>query len=248
MTSVTYKKHQIDTQVMGKNVYSIELQPGLTSEDFRVFEEQFIEDCNPFYVSCKLEISRLKEIHLLQNAGYSLIEVQLQSRVSLRKQDSVSTEGYSFKLIQSQEDLQKILEIARTSITHDRFSVDQQIEEGFSGERYAIYVEQSFNSSNEEVWGIVKNDTNEIVAFRTHKFIDESKVLLLLGGVSPDLLGLGIGPISWSLCATELRTRGFVSAITHISASNYPVFNMEFGFFGFKLQKTEAVFRKVYFS
>lgn len=231
---------------MGKNVYSLEINPGLTTDEFDAFEKLFIEECNPFYVSCKLEVNHYEEIHILQNAGYSLIEVQLQSKINLRKEIPVSTEGYSFQLISKQKDLLKILEIARTSITHDRFSIDQRIVQGFSGERYAKYVEQSFNSSNEEVWGIVKNDSQEIVGFRTHKIIDNSKVLLLLGGVSPDLIGLGIGPVSWSLCAEELKSRGFVSAITHISASNYPVFNMEFGFFGFKLQKTEAVFRKIY--
>jgi hypothetical protein len=43
-----------------------------------------------------------------------------------------------------------------------------------------------------------------------------------------------------------MRRDGFRRAATHISAINYPVFNLEIGSLGFRVNATFAVLRKVY--
>ena len=88
--------------------------------------------------------------------------------------------------------------------------------------------------------------TKKTLNFRTHRVVSSREVLLLLGGVHPDLKGLGIGPIASYFCLNELYARGFRRATTHISAINAPIANLEIGNLGFRVIGAFAVLRKVY--
>jgi hypothetical protein len=129
---------------------------------------------------------------------------------------------------------------------HDRFTIDPALSPGISGARYRRYVEKSFVAPDEAVWRLYDPASKQTLNFRTHRVTGRGEALLLLGGVHPEFKGLGLGVIASYFCFNQMRRDGFRRAVTHISAINYPVFNLEIGNLGFRVNAAFAVLRKVY--
>ena len=235
---------EIDSKVLGGNVLAIsDFDPAI---EFAEFEQRYVEEFTPFYVSCKIPLERISEIQILESQGFGLIEGQIRASVKLRKMHDISRFPYDFEPVTREEDLTSVLEIAETTFTHDRFSIDPCLAPGVSGARYREYVRNSFRSPNEAVFRLVDRASSQVVAFKTHRYVSENEVLFLLGGVHPDYKNLGVGPINEYCEFNMLMQRGIRFGITHISASNYPIFNLEIGNLGFRVLTTFAVMRKTY--
>ncbi len=234
----------IDSAVLGGNVVAIDEVS--RNEDFAAFERRVIETFHPVYASCKLPIDQLDDIHLLEKNGFELIECQIRSAIDLRLPLEMRRSPYRFERVTTRSELDSVLEIAATTFVHDRFSVDPKIERGISGERYRRYVEQSFASKDEDVYRLFDPASGATVAFKTHRRLPNGEALLLLGGVQPQLQRLGLGVFNTYCELNQLRNLGVRRAITHISAGNYHVFNVEIGKVGFRVLTTYAVLRKVY--
>ena len=71
-------------------------------------------------------------------------------------------------------------------------------------------------------------------------------MLLLLGGVHPNHKNVGLGVISSHFCFNQLKENGYKQAITHVSAANIPILNLEVGHFGFKVEETYVVLRAIF--
>lgn len=235
---------EIDSRVLGRNVLVIsDFDPEI---DFAQFEQRYVEEFSPFYVSCKIPLERINEIQILESQGFGLIEGQIRASVKLRKMHDVSRFPYDFEQVTQEVDMTSVLEIAGSTFTHDRFSVDPHLSPGLSGTRYREYVGQSFRSPNEAVFRLVDRASGQVVAFKTHRYVSEREVLFLLGGVHPDFKNLGVGLINEYCEFNTLMQKGIRMGITHISASNYPIFNLEIGKLGFRVLTTFAVMRKIY--
>jgi len=235
---------EVDSEVLGGNVLAIsDFNPAI---DFAEFEQGYVKEFNPVYVSCKIPLERISEIQILEAQGFGLIECQIRASVKLRKMHDVSRFSYDFEPVTREEDLTSVLEIAGTTFAHDRFSTDPRLAPGLSGARYRAYVRHSFQSPDEAVFRLVDRATSRVVAFKTHRYVSEREVLFLLGGVHPDYKNLGVGLINEYCEFNMLMQRGVRLGITHISASNYPIFNLEVGNLGFRVLTTFAVMRKIY--
>ena len=235
---------EIDSRVLGGNVLAIsDFDP---QTDFAEFEQKYVEEFHPIYVSCKIPLERISEIQILESQGFGLIEGQIRASVKLRKMYDVSRFPYDFEPVTREEELTGVLEIAGTTFVHDRFSLDPFLAHGVSGARYREYVRQSFQSPNEAVFRLVDRASRQGVAFKTHRYVSEHEVLFLLGGVHPDYKNLGVGPINEYCEFNLLIQKGIRSGVTHISASNYPIFNLAIGNLGFRVLTTFAVMRKTY--
>lgn len=237
---------EIDSRVCGYPVLAI--QDFDPQADFSSFEREYIEEHAPGYVSSKVPLDDIARVHAMEAAGFQLIECQIRSAVKLRKPFDVSALPYEFVEVTREQDLNEVLQIAGTTFVHDRFSVDPAIAPGVSGQRYQEYVLKSFRSPQEAVYRLMDRTTGEAVAFKTHRYVSSSEVLFLIGGVRSDLKTLGLGPVSEYFEFNELIRKGVRRGITHISASNYPIFNMEIGQFGFRVLTTFAVMRKIYLA
>jgi len=77
-------------------------------------------------------------------------------------------------------------------------------------------------------------------------YVSSTEALFLLGGVRADLKNVGVGPVSEYFEFNELIRKGIKTGITHISAANYPIVNLEIGKIGFRVLATFAVLRKLY--
>lgn len=235
---------EIDSRVFGGAVLAIrDFSP---DAGFAAFERAYIAEYAPLYVSCKIPMEQLASIHVLENAGFNLIECQIRSTVKFRKPYIVSEFPYSFTKVTRLEDLAAVLDIAGATFAHDRISLDPGLPPGISGARYREYVLNSFRSAQEAVYRLVDRQTEQTVAFKTHRYVGPEEVLLLLGGVHPDFKNVGLGPVNEFFEFNELIRLGIRRGTTHISAGNYPVFNLEIGKLGFRVAGTFAVLRKLY--
>jgi hypothetical protein len=235
---------EIDSRVLNGNVLSI--QDFDTNTDFEGFERSYIADYHPVYVSCKIPMEHVNEAHVLEEAGFRLIEFQIRSTVKLRTPFDVSAYPYDFERVQREEDLDGVLDIAGATFEHDRFFVDRSVDPGVSGIRFREYVRQSFHMPNEAVYRLIDRSSGGTVAFKTHRYTSSTEALFLLGGVHPDFKNLGLGPINEYFEMNELMRKGIKRGTTHISAANYAVFNLEIGKLGFRVLMSLAVLRKIY--
>lgn len=234
----------IDSAVLGRNVLSID--DFSASEDFAAVESSYTAEYDPLYVSCKIPLERIAAIHRLERFGFNLVECQIRTKIDLRKEFDMAAVPYRFARVTTEAELEPVLEIAGTTFEHDRFSIDPLIGRAAAGERYRRYVRQSFDSPDEAVYRLYDPESGRTVAFKTHRYLPDHAVLLLLGGVNANWKRLGVGAINSYAELNELRRLGIRSGITHISAANYPVFNVEVGKLGFRVLTTFAVMRKIY--
>jgi hypothetical protein len=233
----------IDSQVLGGNVLAI--QDFDPAANFAAFERGYIADYAPVYVSAKVPLERISQVHALESAGFQLAECQIRSMIKLRKSYDVSAFPYDFERVVKEEDLDPVLDIAATTFLHDRFTMDRSIGPAVSGARYREYVRQSWVSPDEAVYRLIDRE-GRTLAFKTHRYVSGTEALFLLGGVHADYKNLGLGMISEYFEFNELIRKGIRKGITHISAANYPVFNLEIAQLGFRVLTTFAVMRKTY--
>jgi hypothetical protein len=233
----------VDSEVFGANVLAID---DFSAADFERAEAEYVAAHRPVYASCKVPLERLADIHALQRNGFELVECQIRSSIDLRREWDTSAYPYRFAEVTNRVDLEAVLEIARTTFVHDRFSIDPRVDRQVSGRRYCRYVEQSFAAGNESVYRLYDPATDRTVAFKTHRLLENGEVLFLLGGVDPKSQRLGLGVINSYWEFNTLRSKGFVRGYTHISAANHHVFNVEIGKLGFRVLATYAVMRKIY--
>ena len=233
----------IDSEILGGSVLAI--QDFDPAADFAAFERGYIADYAPVYVSAKIPLERISEVHALEGAGFQLAECQIRSTIKLRKPYDVAAFPYDFERVVREEDLGGVLDIAATTFVHDRFTTDRAIDPAASGARYREYVRKSFVSPDEAVYRLIDRE-GRTLAFKTHRYLGGTEVLFLLGGVHPDYKNLGLGMISEYFEFNELIRKGIRKGTTHISAANYPVFNLEIAQLGFRVLTTFAVMRKTY--
>lgn len=234
----------IDSEVLGGNVLAIEdFDAGA---DFSRFEDAYVEEHRPVYVSCKVPLERIADVHCLERHGFSLIECQIRSNLNLKEPVRSAAAPYSFARVTTEAELAPVLEIAGTAFEHDRFSIDPLLARNVSGLRYRRYVEQSFASPDDAVYRLFDPAKGTTVAFKTHRYLDNGEVLLLLGGVHNDYRRLGVGVMNTLAELAELRRLGKTAITTHISAINLQVFTLEIGRLGFRVVSTFAVMRKCY--
>jgi hypothetical protein len=234
----------IDSQVVGGTVLAI--HDFDANGDLHVFERAYVTEHHPFYVTCKVPLEQIAAIHALENAGFNLVECQIKSSVKLRRPQDVSAFDYEFLEVTHKEDLRAVLDIAGSTFVHDRFCMDPALGKPISAERYRKYVLKSFHAPNEAVYRLIDRSTGRVVAFKTHKYVSSTEVLFLLGGVHADLKNVGVGLISEYFEFNELIRKGIKTGITHVSAANYPIVNLEIGKMGFRVVTTFAILRKTY--
>jgi len=234
----------VDSSVIGRKVLSLyEFDP---NADFPAFECSYRHEYDPVYVSCKIPLENIAEVHALERHGFNLIECQIRSTKLLRKPYEVARYNFDFLEVTSETELTNVLDIAATTFTHDRFSVDHELGTAISGKRYQEYVRKSFRSPNEAVYRLVNRSTGQTVAFKTHLYQGNNEVLCLQGGVRVEKVNLGLGVVNDYFEQNELIRKGIKRITTHISASNLPIFNLEIGDLGFRVIGTFAVLRKIY--
>lgn len=232
---------EIDSEALGLNAWNLS-EIG-TVDDFQSAIKSVASYSGRSYITCKLPIENLDFIHAAESAGFSFVETQFQTALKLTRTFDTSTYPYEYVPVLSESQLSEVQQIAETSFEHDRYSRDPRIGRNLSALRYRRYLENSYNNDKDEIWAVRSRVTGDLLTFRSHRVINKSEVTLLLGGVHHDFKKLGLGVVSSHFCFNHLRDAGFRRAITHISAANIPIVNLEVGYLGFKVVKSCVVMR-----
>ena len=232
---------EIDSDVLNLAVWS------LSDVEFESDFPDVIQSISGFqksnYITCKLPIESIHLIHAAEAAGFHFVETQFKTIIRLNRTFDTSKYPYDYVNLKSSDDLSEVLRIAESTIEHDRFSRDPKIGSKASGLRYRNYLEDSFQRDNDEIWVVKSRSSGRILTFRSHRHVSKDEVSLLIGGVHPDFKDIGLGIISSHFCFNQLREAGYRRAVTHISAANTPIVNLELGLLGFRVRQTYVVMR-----
>ena len=117
---------------------------------------------------------------------------------------------------------------------------------GFSAARYRAYVRKSFASPDERLYRLVDIATGRVLAFKTHRILDQGEALMLLGGVHPDYKDAGLASISACFQYNSLKEEGVRRITTHVSARNIPTLNIEVSGLQYRIAAVFTIFRKLY--
>lgn len=233
---------EIDSSVLGGNVLTI--KDFDSSEDFASFERDYLKAYSPRYVACKAHAPDLTCIHRLESFGFRYVEFQLSLTGRVKGYD-LTQFPYRFEEVTSPSELADVLQIASSTFVHDRYCVDPSLGSTFSADRYRRYVEKSFRVDGEFVHRL-SLPSGEVVAFVTHRELDNNEAILLLGGVKNEYKALGLGLLNDQYVISELHRKGFRRFSGNFSGINYPIMNMEIRGLGLRIVSTWVVMRKLY--
>lgn len=241
--SYTLDYLEVDSEVLELSAWSLsDIQ---SESDFVEAIQSLSGSKTTNYITCKLPIEGIHLIHAAEEAGFHYVETQFKTTLRLNKTFDTSKYPYDYVCLDSSDDLPEVLKIAENTIEHDRFSRDPRIGLKASGLRYRTYIEDSFQRESDEIWVVRSRSTGQVLTFRSHRRVNEDEVILLIGGVHPDFKDVGLGIISSHFCFNQLRQAGYRRAVTHISAANTPIVNLEVGHLGFRVGQTYVVMRAI---
>lgn len=241
---MTYECHaiDIDSEVFGRATFSVSEISTAADLDGALTE---IDSNNPTsYTTCKVPSDRLDLTLAAQERDFLFLETQLRTKLRLRIAPAGHHDRYDYVNVDHPDQLEELQEIAGRTIEHDRVSRDPLLGPAASGERYRRYLRQSFEHDDEEIWAVRSLDSGRLLTFRSHKTVSPTEVLLLNGGVHHNYKGVGLGVISSHFCFAQLRAAGATHAVSHISAGNVPIMNLELGYCNFKVVQSFAVLRR----
>jgi hypothetical protein len=231
-------KDKIESEILGTDVY---LLPGVQGlEETKNIRSQILQQPECIVIA-KIPLNDISLVHNLEAMGFRFAEVQLQATRKISQRHVDFADRYIYEKVNTEIELEEVINIAQSSITHDRWSMSPNRSKEESNRRVKTYLEKSFTTSLEEIWVLRDLESKEIMQFRSHKYSAPREATLLLGAVRPDLKGLGIGPISWQFCENQLSASGVKRAVTHFSAANHEIINLEVGSIGFRVTASTAV-------
>ena len=234
---------EIDSEIFGLDVW--DLVGAKSIDDFTEAIAILGNSKRQSYVSCKIPIKQISDIHAAERAGFEFVETQFRTVLGLRESHDTDKYPYDYIRVETEAELIAVQSIAESTIEHDRFSLDPMIGKNLSGTRYKKYLEQSFQRSDDEIWCVKSRSSGEILTFRSHRILSDKEVQLLIGGVHSNYKDVGLGVISSHYCFSHLKAAGYSRAVTHISAANLPIVNLEIGHFNFRVADTSVVLRAV---
>lgn len=214
--------------------------------DFKDFEKAYLEKFKPFYVYIKLPINDLRNIHEIEKNGFNFMEVQFEMEKMIKSVKNIYQDEYVFVEIKTENEVNKIIDMASSIFTDDRISIDPELPKNWSGRRYSAYIKHSFEAENERIFKLVSKKNNEICGFKTFRIETDKRILLLLGGVANKYKNTPLGLINAITEINYLVEQGYKKIITHISARNTPIVNLELSWLNYKVVDTNVILRKVY--
>ena len=236
--------NSIDSRVFRQTV--LDLSDITAGDDLAAMEHDYVAQHNPIYVCCKVPVENLRVIHALEDLGFRFVEYQLRMTYHVTNPFDESRYPYRFERVTTEEALWPVLEIASSAFTEDRFTNDPAIPRYVSGKRYRMYVIKSFSTEGENVYRLVRNPTDETVAFRTHRILNSEEAVCLLGAVHRDYQNTPLPFINEQFEFNALRARGISKIHTHISGRSLGEMNLEMGGVGFRGVTAVAVLRRWY--
>lgn len=238
---------KLDSIAFGANVLKInEVDDNI---NFPQFESDYIKKYEPKYVYSKVNIEDISKIHYLEQNGFEFIECQLElfKRITELYDTSIFDESITVDQVCDRQDLDIIYEVSDLAFNNiDRIYVDEKIDKTIAKKRYHLYLQNSFQQSNQRLDKLVDNKLNKIIGFHTLLYTGDKSVTLLLGGILPEYHSSGVNYMLDYFVYNDLYKSGHKNITTHISAKNIKIMNYLTKVLDFKFKNSCIVLRKVY--
>lgn len=235
-----------DSQVYGFPIAGIENfqihgSNNKTLLEWRKFED-WLELGQCRLVSCRLPHERINESIFLEEMRFRFIEMVLHPKIDTLQYSILPDHGLSVELADG-NDFDCIEQIALAAFTNERFYVDPRLPTELSHVRYARWVQNSRESTNQKVLKITEE--NKIVAFFVvEECVDTKSAYWHLTAVSPLYHGSGYGFRAWLSVLDFHKKRGVHKIRTTISARNTNVLNL-YSKLNFRFDPPEMTFHWV---
>ncbi|MEE3372812.1 MAG: hypothetical protein VX346_25985 [Planctomycetota bacterium] len=234
----------IDSDALGASVLQLDVSDGI--RDLSAVEADYLQNHRPGYAFCRVPVEDLVTTSQLESHGFRFVEFQLRSELRLKKRYPVAAFPYRYEPVATDDELQTVQAIAAETFVDDRWTVDPDVTAASSQARYRRYLEASWQREDEYLHKLTNPQTGEIVGFNSARRLDDSRVQLLLAGITASYKGGGLGTILNYFVFNDFLEQGLRHVRTHHSGRNYAIMNLELGHFQFRVVQTFVVLRKCY--
>jgi GNAT superfamily N-acetyltransferase len=189
-------------------------------------------------VSCRLDHLQLRESMALEGIGFRFVELVYAPRFDAFH--SIEVPAHAIEVSQAtSDDLGRIQDIAESAFTTGRFLLDWRLPPELSRRRYATWVRNSFDSTDQQ---ILKAEVDgDLVGFFIVEERPDRSVYWHLTAIAPRWQGKGIGLSVWRTMLMRHRTEGATFVETTISGHNAPVMNL-YARLGFRFSSAQMTF------
>ncbi len=238
--------NDIDSRVLGGTV--LELLSPSPDDDVAALERAYLSQYSVRYVVCKVPTADLRTIHGLEALGFRFIETQLRLSFTLRTPFEVPGAQYRFERVRDGALLDEVAAIAREAFDIDRWAVDPDLPDArvLAGRRYEAYLRASAANADDRVYALVDAASGRAAAVKSHRLTAPDEALMLLGGVRSEYRGTPVPLLAAYNEYNALLASGVRRIVTHVSARNHGVLNIELAALKYKVVETFAVLRKLY--
>lgn len=237
------------------NLQSFEVTDGFMRKPdesvLRAALKKKVEEHGQIFVQARISMNNGLAIPVLEQNGFYFIEAvlvpyaNLETNKVLRRflgnRDAFVPDQfgrYEWKVVgvdkKDTSVLQRIKDIALDSFVDDRFHRDWQCDKETASRRFSYWVDDLAADSEVTLFIITHHDVGE-------GFMARKAGNLILGGLSRQSVGKGIGKFFWLSVLEDMFNKGFSDVHTLISVNNIPVLNLYAGL-GFKFRDPAVTF------
>ena len=230
-----------DTEIFGfpvAQVDRVELAGDAGADEVMARFDAWCADRDVRLVSCRLDHARLRESMALEGLGFRFVEMVYSPRIS--DLGSVAAPQHAIEVGEPVPgDLEAIEEIAYAVFSTGRFLLDWRLPGELSRRRYATWVRNSLDSSEQTV--LKAESGGELIGFFIVEPRPDRSVYWHLTAIAPGWHGKGMGKSLWQTMLIRHRTEGATAVATTISGHNAPAMNLH-ARLGFTFESAQMTF------
>lgn len=240
---LTWSEAPWDSAVFGYPVLQIvnlEVRDVGAGKDFSVFEAAR-DGMSSQLVSCRLPHDRLRESMLLEERGFSFIEMAYFPELDHLEKLNLPVETLSVAP-GTVDQLPDVLSIAGSAFRNERFHVDPRLDPKLGDLRYCNWVRSSVDHPRQRLSLI--RDGQKLVSFFVTEMLGDGTCYWHLNAVAPNAQGQGYGRRAWQAMLGRARSEGARRVQTCIVARNHRVLNL-YARLGFRFSPPHMTFHWV---
>jgi hypothetical protein len=152
---------------------------------------------------------------------------------------------YEFEQVTMHEQLNSLIQVCRQMTFDDRFFNDPLIDNQLALERNIFFLEQSFRRQNEYIFILKNSIRNEICGFRSFRLNTPAEASMLITGIVKEKLDENIEEFINLFELEKLEEMNVRTVKAVISAQNHDEINRYIAKYGYAIQGTRVLFRKI---
>lgn len=224
--TVEYFKVPWDTEIIGHPVVEI---ASLAVVEERTAHSEFskfagwLRSEDVHLCSCRIKHDRIQEIALLQEFGFTFIELNYRPEIADLPSQELPLSDVDIATASS-DDVGYLVDLAGKTYEYGRFHQDVRLGPDIGNRRYGIWMRNAFSRPTQEVLKCLID--GRLAAFFVVEHSPGDHCHWALVGMTPDFVGRGMAKRVWRGLLHWHRSHGVRSVSTSISSHNVPVLNL----------------------